>query len=114
MAKRKEPVAPPPAPGAWEFRFATNDAVKGWDQVCAAGATNARRAWDRITADPRERDDRQHPLKGSLGTRSVDGVDLEQWQFEVTSAGRIWYCIDDARQTVWMTDCSIGHPKATE
>lgn len=30
----------------------------------------------------------RHPLKGSLGTRSVDGKDLEQWQFEVTSAGR--------------------------
>jgi hypothetical protein len=29
-------LAPPVAPGAWEFRFATNDAVKGWDQVCAA------------------------------------------------------------------------------
>jgi len=114
MAKRKERVAPPPASGAWEFRFATNDAVKGWDQVCAAASANARRAWDRITTDPRERDDRQHPLKGSLGTRSVDGVDLEQWQFEVTSAGRIWYCIDDARRTVWMTDCSVGHPRATD
>jgi len=53
-------------------------------------------------------------LKGSLGTRSVDGNELEQWQFEVTSAGRIWYCIDDTRRVVWMTDCSIGHPKATE
>ena len=42
---------------------------------------------------------RQERVKGSLGTRSVDDVDLEQWQFEVTSAGRIWYCIDDARQT---------------
>ena len=88
--------------------------MKGWDQVFAAASANARRAWDRITADPRERDDRQHPLKGSLGTRAVDGVDLEQWQFEVTSAGRIWSCIDDARRTVWMTDYSVGHPKATE
>jgi hypothetical protein len=114
VAKRKERVAPPPAPGAWEFRFATNDAVKGWDQVCAAASANARRAWDRITTDPRERDARQHWLKGSLGTRSVDGVELEQWQFEVTSAGRIWYCIDDTHRTVWMTDCSVGHPKATD
>jgi hypothetical protein len=114
MAKRKERVAPPPAPSGWDFRFATNDAAKGWDQVCAAAPANARRAWDRITADPRDRDGRQHPLKGSLGTRSVDGRDLEQWQHEVTSGGRIWYCIDDEKRTVWMTDCSVGHPKATE
>jgi hypothetical protein len=39
---------------------------------------------------------------------------MSRWQFEVTGAGRIRYCIDDDRQTVWMTDCSVGHPKATE
>jgi hypothetical protein len=55
---------------------------------------------------------RQHPLKGSLGSRLVDGTEMEQWQFEVTG-GRIWYCIDDDRTTVWMTMASVGHPKAT-
>lgn len=78
MAKRKERVAPPPATGGWDFRFATNDAVKGWDQICSAAASNARSAWER------------------------------------TAGGRIWYCIDDDRRTVWMTDASVGHPKATE
>lgn len=29
-------------------------------------------------------------------------------------AGRIWWGIDDEKRTVWMTDCSVGHPKATE
>lgn len=98
MAKRKERVAPPPSADGWEFRFATNDAVKGWDEVCAAAPANARRAWDRITTDPRHHDDRQHRLKGSLGSRRVDGVDMEQWQFEVTAGGRIWYCIDEKRR----------------
>jgi hypothetical protein len=114
MPKRRERVAPPAAAGGWEFRFATSDAVKGWEQICSAAPANARRAWDRITTDPRDRDDRQHPLKGSLGTRTVNGHDLEQWQFEVTGGGRIWYSIDDAARTVWMTDASVGHPKATE
>ena len=114
MAKRKERVAPPPASGGWDFRFATNDAAKGWDQICAAAPANARTAWDRITADPRRRDQRQHPLRGALGHRDVSGVDLKQWQYEVTSAGRIWYCIDDKSRRIWMTDCSVGHPKATE
>jgi hypothetical protein len=114
MPKRKERVAPPPTKTGWDFRFATSDAVKGWEQVCAAAPANARTAWDSITTDPRRRDQRQHPLKGSLGQRAVNGAALEQWQFEVTAAGRIWFCIDDANRTIWMTDASAGHPKATE
>jgi len=39
---------------------------------------------------------------------------MEQWQYEVTAAGRLWYCIDDEQRTVWLTDAHVGHPKATE
>lgn len=114
MPKRRDRVAPPPAKGGWDFRFATSDAVSGWDKVCAAAPANARIAWERITSDPRQRDDRQHPLRGNLGKRSINGEPLEQWQYEVTSAGRLWYCIDDVRRMVWLTDAMPGHPKATE
>ena len=114
MPKRRERVAPPPAPGGWDFRYATSDAVTGWDKVCAAAPANARAAWERITSDPRRRDERQHPLRGSLAVRTVNGEDLEQWQYEVTGAGRLWYCVDDRRRTVWLTDATPGHPKATE
>jgi hypothetical protein len=114
LPKRKERVAPPPASGGWDFRYAISDAVTGWEAVCAAAPTNARTAWERITADPRSRTARQHPLKGSLGTRSVSGEQLEQWQYEVTAGGRLWYCIDDERHLVWLTGAVVGHPKATE
>ena len=114
MPKRRDRVAPPPTPRGWEFRYANNDAVKGWEQICAVASANARTAWERITSDPRRRDNRQHPLKGSLGSRLINGVELEQWQYEVTAGGRLWYCIDDAGKTVWMTDTHVGHPKATE
>ena len=114
VPKRKERVAPPPAPTGWDLRYATSNATKGWEDVCSAAANNAPTAWERITADPRQRDDRQHPLKGSLGSRTINGEKLDQWQYEVTAGGRIWYCIDDARRTVWMTDAHVGHPKATE
>jgi hypothetical protein len=60
------------------------------------------------------RNERQHPLKGGLGRRSVGGRDLEQWQLEITGAGRVWYAIDDERRTVTLTFASVGHPKATE
>lgn len=75
---------------------------------------NAGVAWEQITADRRERTDRQHPLKGTLGTRVVNGLELEQWQYEVTGGGRLWYVIDDEKKTVWLTEASPGHPKATE
>lgn len=82
--------------------------------AAAAAAANARIAWERITADPRERTERQHPLKGTLGRRLINGEALEQWQYEVTSAGLLWYCIDDQRRIVWLTLAPPGHPKATE
>ena len=44
----------------------------------------------------------------------INGVEMEQWQYEVTGSGRIWYCIDDKKKTVWLTQVSLGHPKATE
>ena len=46
--------------------------------------------------------------------RTVNGVAMEQWQYEVTSGGRLWYCIDDAKRTVWLTGAMTGHPKSTE
>jgi hypothetical protein len=32
--KRGDRVAPPSLPGEYALRFATNDAVKGWDELC--------------------------------------------------------------------------------
>ena len=114
MPKRRERVAPPPSAGGWDFRYATNDAAHGWEAVCSVAPANARAAWERITADPRQRTERQHPLKGSLGTRFVNGEMLEQWQYEVTGGGRLWFCIDDERHLVWLTDAMLGHSKVTE
>jgi hypothetical protein len=114
MPKRRERVAPPPAPAGWDFRYATSESTTGWEKVCAAAPANARVAWERITTDPRCRNERQHPLRGSLGSRLVKGETLEQWQYEVTGGGRLWYCIDDDRHLVWLTAASTGHPKATD
>ncbi len=44
----------------------------------------------------------------------VNGQEMEQWQYGVTGAGRLWCCIDDDRQTVWLTGATTGHPEATE
>ena len=53
-------------------------------------------------------------MEAGIGTRTVNGEVMEQWQYEVTSGGRLWYCIDAAHRTVWLTDAMPGHPKVTE
>jgi hypothetical protein len=53
-------------------------------------------------------------LAGSLATATVGGKALEQWQYEVTGAGRIWYCPDLERRVIHLTLVSVGHPKKTE
>jgi hypothetical protein len=116
MAKRGDRVAPPPRAGDWELQFFTTDAAKGWDELCKQARGPTREAWDIISRDPRERQNprRQHQLHGEYATRSIGGKALEQWQFEVTGAGRIWYCPDDARRIVHVTLASCGHPSETD
>ena len=111
MPRRRERVAPPPHPGGWDIRYADNAAAKGWVRVCRESPSNARAAWDALTAEPRHRSPRQHPLKGSRRTRLVNHVEMDQWQYEITGAGRIWYCIEDTRKTVWLTWAERAIPK---
>ncbi len=75
------------------------------------------RAKARLTERPLDRSDnprRTHRLRGTLGTKRVDGKVLEQWQFEMSSAGRIWYCPDSDGHIVWITRVSLRHPRETE
>ena len=57
---------------------------------------------------------RQHRLQGDLATRKIGGVELPQWQYEVTGGGRIWYCPDASKKVVHLTWAGTGHPKATD
>jgi hypothetical protein len=41
-------------------------------------------------------------MAGLFATRSIDGRKLDQWQYEVTGAGRIWYCPDPDRRITWL------------
>ena len=57
---------------------------------------------------------RQHRLRGELAAREIGGRRLNQWQYEVTAGGRIWYCPDDERRVVWVVAASTRHPKITD
>ena len=113
--KREDRVAPPAVLGGWEVRFASTEAVKGWDALCQQAPGNTYNAWLDMRTNPRPGVDSRHTrLRGELGTKLIKGRALEQWQIEVTGGGRIWYAIDDDRHTVWLTHAATRHPRATE
>ncbi|WP_457031489.1 hypothetical protein [Kitasatospora sp. P5_F3] len=103
-----------PRPQPWCVRAADRQAYAGWQLLLKQVPENLDRAWVAITGEPRQVDQRQHPLKGTLGIVKVAGALLEQWQYEVTGGGRIWYAIDDEQRTLWITRAGTGHPKQTE
>lgn len=106
----------PPPDDEWDVRFGTSEAVRGWEELCRHALSNTRRCFESLRIDPRisAGHDRRHRLRGDLATRRHNGKELEQWEFEVTSGGRVRYVIDDDTRTVWMIYASPRHPKDTE
>lgn len=43
-----------------------------------------------------------------------NGQLLEQWEYEVTSGGRVRYLVDHDRRRVWVVYASPRHPKDTD
>ncbi|GHH55147.1 hypothetical protein [Lentzea cavernae] len=115
-AKRGAHMTPPPRPGGYAVRFGTTAAAKGWEELCRTAASNAWDAWVVLSEHPAStvNPNRQHLLKGDLRDHTHDGVVFDQWQYEVTSAGRIWYVVDEELKTVWVTWAGTGHPKLTD
>ncbi|MFG1676695.1 hypothetical protein [Micromonospora sp. NPDC049282] len=117
-AKRGDRAAPPRRRGGYALRFATNDAAKGWEELCHQATANTRAAFDAIEADPcpAPPTSRQHPLKGSLavGVHNREPLPQWQWQYEVTAGGRVWYLVDHERRTCWIRHAGTGHPRITD
>jgi hypothetical protein len=104
-------------PGAWRLIFNDNSAAEGWQDLCALAPGNMQGVYDHLSKDPRDRTSkagRVCRLLGQLSTRDVKGSTLEQWQWEVTGGGRLWYCPDDPKRIVHIMRASVGHPKETD
>lgn len=114
--RRGDRAAAPPRPSECDLRFANNEAAKGWEELCRQAPTNTRTAYETIRASPRPAppNPRHHRLRHDRAWGMHDGRTLEQWQYEVTGGGRIWYLIDADRSIVWLTHAGTGHPKATD
>ncbi|BBU22941.1 Uncharacterised protein [Mycobacterium xenopi] len=102
--------------GQWELRFATSEAVKGWESLCQQAAANTATAWNELRSRPQSPapTPRHHRLKGRLASGMHGGVEMEQWQYEVTGGGRIWYLVDVEKRTLWLRHAGPGHPRETE
>jgi hypothetical protein len=97
-------AARPQRPGGWEPRFATSDAARGWQELRRVTRTNTGETLVVLSERPVRPLDpaRQHRLRGRLAERVVGGRTLQQWQYEITAGGRIWYCPDPERRIVWI------------
>ncbi|MCX6387506.1 MAG: hypothetical protein NTX07_02100 [Solirubrobacterales bacterium] len=101
----------------WTLRFANRQADAAWKELANSRVAHAlAKFYDIAARDPRGSSDpgRHHRLRGELGTNVRSGRSLEQWQYEFTSGGRIWFVIDDDERTVWVALVSSGHPAKTD
>jgi hypothetical protein len=110
--KRGDRVVPSAEPGCRVLKYAGAEAVKGWEALVQQAPGNTWTAYETIRKDPQPfpQTPRHHRLKGALATANG----MEQWQYEVTGGGRIWYLADPDTRTVWIRYAGTAHPKATD
>ncbi|MCL2453940.1 MAG: hypothetical protein FWD18_01365 [Micrococcales bacterium] len=95
--------------------FATRQAQRGWRDLRATALNAMADAWDALTRDPEANNPTCHPLRGDLGTITVDGVAHVRRQYELPGGARIWFYVTPGRPgTVHLTDVHTHHPNATK
>jgi hypothetical protein len=114
--KRGDRAAPPPIGDEFDLRFANTEAANGWDHLSRHAAGNLRRAFDKIRSTPRAADDPSATTASRASSALWSGRD-RRWSAgstRCTGGGRIWYLVDDANRTAWITYAGTRHPKATD
>lgn len=112
-----KPTDAPDRSGHWTVKPASEQARKQWVEAVAAEPEIMDAERTRLRTRPLDRSvnpRRTGQLKGGLATRRIGGDALPQWQQELTSAGRLWYCPDKKTRTVWIVMVDLRHPKATD
>lgn len=112
-AKRGDQVPPPSADEEWDLRYATKESL-AFPEMEKQFPGNCAEAKSRLKTAPTTRTDAQKKLRGSLEKRVIAGVEMDQWQYDIASGARLWYCVDPDKRVVWLTLAATGHPTATE
>lgn len=111
--KRLDEIPPPATDDEYTLKYATKESLH-FEEMARRFPGTCGELKRQLKNTPLVRSDVQNPLKGNLSTRSVQGKTLPQWQYDISSSARVWYCTDTETKTVWLTLASSGHPKATE
>jgi hypothetical protein len=114
MARRGDAAERPRSSKDWALEFDTQAAAENWDRIAKTHGNVLSEAWDQLTHQPMAKSERQHQLKADYSHRTFQGASLEQWQYEFSGSGRIWYCIDEAKRRLLLTLVEAGHPRGTD
>jgi hypothetical protein len=114
--RRGDRVTVPPPQGQWDVRFATGDAATGWEELCRHALGNTRRCLETLQTQPRAagQSGPTAPAARRPGDAPAQRQGPGQWEYEVTSGGRLRYVIDDEARTVWLVYASPRHLKDTD
>jgi hypothetical protein len=99
----------------YKIVFASRQAQKGWRDMAATKLSALADAWDALTSNPLRDDAACHPLKGGLGTITVNGASHVRRQFELPGGARIWFYVTEGKPgTVHLVDVHTHHPNQTK
>jgi len=101
----------------WEIVPISRSVEKAWDLATQLAPDLVEKVLGKLSQKPLDREGnprRTHKLKGKLASRTIGSKVLEQWQFEFSASGRVWYCVDVTSKIVYVTAISLSHPKQTE
>lgn len=105
-----------PSTADWGVKPASRAALRQWEEALQAEPDVMRSLRERLRTRPMDRSsnpNRTHRLKPPLDLGRVGTVKLPQWQHEITSGGRVWYCLDIEARVVWVTRVSLDPPRET-
>ena len=112
MPPKKGLVARPLRSSEFAIEHVTSQAATGWRDIVATQKSSAADAWDRLTKAPNQSDPRCHQLKGQLATIVRDGVEHDQWQYELSGGARLWFYVEG--RTVKIVNVFTKHPNQTK
>ena len=112
VAPKKGLVARPLKSSQFAIEHVTGQAVTGSRDVVATQKSSAADAWDELTRAPNQWGPKRSQFKGQLVTTVRDGVEHDQWQYELCGDEGIWFYVEG--RTVKEVNVFTRHPNQTK